>query len=184
MLGKINVTEANLCDDILVLKIKGSREPAGKILNYIGKKLAGKKEAVLKVDEYHPRRSLSANRYLWILCHKLSEKIGFLTKEEVYQKAVREAGQFETVTIKEEALFRLRRLWCGKGLGWFTETIGESDRQGMVDVIIYFGSSIYDSKEMSTLVNYVVEQCKEQGIETMTPNELKSLCENWKPEAL
>ena len=81
MLGNLNITEANLCDDILILKLKGSREPTGKILNYIGKKLASKKEAILKVDEYHPKRSLDANSFLWILCGKIAEKIGG-TKEE------------------------------------------------------------------------------------------------------
>ena len=86
MLGNLNVTEANLCDDILILKIKGSREPTGKILNYIGKKLAGNKEAILKVDAYHPKRSLDANSYLWLWCGKIAEKIGS-TKEEVYRKS-------------------------------------------------------------------------------------------------
>lgn len=34
------------------------------------------------------------------------------------------------------------------------------------------GSSTYDTKEMSELINGLVTECKEQGIETLPPDEL------------
>lgn len=34
------------------------------------------------------------------------------------------------------------------------------------------GSSTYDTKEMSELINGLVAECKEQGIETLPPEEL------------
>ena len=179
MLGNLNVTEANLCDDILILKIKGSREPTGKILNYIGKKLAGNKEAILKVDEYHPKRSLDANAYLWVLCGKIAELVGS-TKEEVYQKCVNEAGQYEIVPIKREDIKKYKRMWESQGIGYMTEVLGECKRtKGYMNVIRYYGSSTYDSKQMATLIDNVVQECEGLGIETMSPEELKSLCEAW-----
>lgn len=179
MLGNLNVTEANLCDDILILKLKGSKEPTGKILNYIGKKLAGNKEAILKVDEYHPKRSLNANAYLWVLCGKIAELVGS-TKEEVYQKCVNEAGQYEIVPIKREDIKKYKRMWESQGIGYMTEVLGECKRtKGYMNVIRYYGSSTYDSKQMATLIDNVVQECEELGIETIPPEELKSLCEAW-----
>lgn len=37
------------------------------------------------------------------------------------------------------------------------------------------GSSTYDTAEMSTLINGLVEECKDLGIETMTPQELERM---------
>lgn len=178
MLGNLNVTEANLCDDILILKIKGSKEPTGKILNYIGKKLAGNKEAILKVDEYRPKRSLDANAYLWLWCSRIAEKIGS-TKEEVYRKSIHEVGQFEITPIKHEAVKRWREAWESNGVGWISEVHSQSKIEGYTNMINYFGSSTYDSREMTILIDNIVQECKSLGIDTMSPEELKSLCEAW-----
>ena len=45
---------------------------------------------------------------------------------------------------------------------------------------VFTGSSTYDTKEMSVLVNGVVSECQEQGIETMPPAELGRMLEMWK----
>lgn len=44
----------------------------------------------------------------------------------------------------------------------------------------YYGSSVYDKAQMARLIDIVVDECKEQGIETMTPEELARLTEEWK----
>jgi hypothetical protein len=43
----------------------------------------------------------------------------------------------------------------------------------------FFGSSTYNTKEMSVLIDGVVSECKELGIETMTPDELAGLKNEW-----
>ena len=178
MLGNLNVTEANLCDDILILKLKGSKEPTGKILNYIGKKLANKKEAILKVDEYHPKRSLDANAYCFVLIDKLAEKLQ-IPKEEIYQNAIKDiGGNCETVCIQNKALKKLIEIWEKNGLGWQVDTF-PSKVKGCTNAVLYYGSSVYDTKQMSRLISKIVEDCKEQGIETMTPSELSILTERW-----
>lgn len=46
-------------------------------------------------------------------------------------------------------------------------------------MILYYGSSTYDMAQMSRLINLIVEDCKAQGIETMTPYELDALIGRW-----
>jgi len=127
-------------------------------------------ELSVEIKQYHPHRSLDANAYLWVLCQKLSEKIGG-TKEDIYREAVRKAGQFDFVAVADKAVDTFIRAWQAKGLGWYAETM-PSKIDGCKKVMVYYGSSVYDTKAMSHLINYIVEECKAQGIETATPDEL------------
>ena len=138
---------------------------------------------LLSVDikQYRKRRSLDANAYCWILSQKIAEKIGN-TKEYVYKKAIREVGQFEIVPIRNDAVERWIKNWESKGLGWQSIVIGESKLKGYTNTINYYGSSVYDSKEMSLLLEEIVYQAKELGIETMTDEEKESLINKWEVE--
>ena len=63
-------------------------------------------------------------------------------------------------------------------MGWITETT-KSKLEGFTNIIAYYGSSSYNTTEMSRLIELIVQECKQQDIETMTQNELKSLLESW-----
>lgn len=43
----------------------------------------------------------------------------------------------------------------------------------------YKGSSLYNTKEMSLLIDGVVRECKELGIETETPDEIERMKQEW-----
>ena len=133
-------------------------------------------EADLK--EHRKKRSLDANAYCFVLISKIAEKTGVGIKE-IYRKAVREIGGNNTVVcVKDEAVDALCSGWELKGLGWQTDTVA-SKLDGCTNVILYYGSSTYDTKTMSRLIDYVVQDAKALGIETMTPYELAALIERW-----
>lgn len=140
--------------------------------------IANGKTLDCEIKQHRKSRSLDSNSYLWILCQKISEVI-HNTKEFVYKKAVRDVGQFEIVPIKDEAVERWIELWGSKGLGWFAEVMDDSKLSGYKRVISYYGSSVYDQREMSVLVDEIVLEAKELGIETLTPAELAGLKEEW-----
>lgn len=126
------------------------------------------------IKKYREKRSLNANAYLWVLCQKIAEKLR-TTKEEIYLKIVREVGQFEIVPIKAERAEYWIECWKSKGLGWHSEKLGSSKLDGYINTINYYGTSTYNTEEMSIVINYVVEEAKELGIETMTPDEINLL---------
>lgn len=136
------------------------------------------KELIAEIKQYRHKRSLDANAYCFVLCQKIAEVI-HSTKELVYKKAIREVGQFEIVPIRDDAVTRWIECWDSKGLGWFAEVLEDSKLQGYKKVISYYGSSVYDSREMAVLIDEIVSQCKELGIETMTPSELNNLKNEW-----
>lgn len=136
-----------------------------------------KKPYTISIERQKRKRSLNANNYMWQLCQKIGEKIG-ATKEMVYRKNIREVGSFETVELISAGAARVIRSWEANGLGWVAEPI--SERGGYMTVIAYYGSSSYDTAEMSRLAEAVVEEAKSLGVETMTPLELDRLKAAWK----
>lgn len=74
---------------------------------------------------------------------------------------------------------RWREIWSGKGLGWMSDIMGHSKLKGYTNTINYYSSSVYDARQMSCLIDTLVADCKEQGIETATPLELLRLKEEW-----
>ncbi len=139
------------------------------------------KELSVEVKQYRHKRSLDANSYCWVVCQKIAEAIR-ATKEEVYRKAIREVGQFEIVPIKAEAVERWIECWNSKGIGWFSEIMEDSKLTGYKKVISYYGSSVYNSLEMSALIDYIVQDAKELGIEVMTPDELSLIKQEWETQ--
>ena len=65
-------------------------------------------------------------------------------------------------------------------MGWQSEILEKSKLEGYTNTINYFGSSTYDTKQMSVLLEEIVTQAKELGIETMTDREKEKLIASWK----
>lgn len=137
------------------------------------------KKYVAEVKEFREKRSLDANAYAWVLLDKLAAVLN-RQKTEVYRQYIREiGGNSETVCVVNQAVEKLRAGWEHNGLGWLTDT-APSKLDGCTNVILYYGSSTYDTAQMSRLINMIVEDCKAQSIETLTPAELSRLTEEWK----
>lgn len=73
----------------------------------------------------------------------------------------------------------MRRGWEMRGMGWQTETM-PSKVPGCTNVVLYYGSSMFDTHQMSLLIDHVVQDAKALGIETMTPREIEKLLEDMK----
>lgn len=132
----------------------------------------------IEVKPYRERRSLDANAYCWVLIDKLANKLN-MSKEAIYREYIKYVGGgSEVVCIKNSAVERLRQGWQKNGIGWQTETF-ESKISGCTNVILYYGSSVYDSAQMSRLLDLIIQDCKEQGIPTETPNEIARLKALW-----
>jgi hypothetical protein len=63
----------------------------------------------------------------------------------------------------------------------YSEVFGKGSINGkeFTHIKVYMGSSEMDTREMSILIDGIVSECKELNINTMTPNELEQLKEQW-----
>ena len=137
----------------------------------------------VELKKWIKKRTLDCNAYMWVLIQKIAEKIStedaVITKEQIYRDAIKEVGAYSIVPIKSEAVEEWTRIWKSNGIGWICET-QPSKLDGFTNVMCYHGSSVYNQKEMDRLVNVIVEECRNLGIETKPDEELKSLLENWR----
>lgn len=144
----------------------------------------GLAELILKPWRKH--RSLDANAFAWSLIGKITEELqtreprSGWTRTEVYRKAIKEIGGVSTIVCcQDKALDRLCTGWEHNGLGWMTETTA-SALPGCTNVILYYGSSTYDTAEMSRLINYLIQDAENLGIPTMLTDEDKTkMLDKW-----
>lgn len=176
IIGKIQGLTKDIADNSFLLTIKTYDK---NVINDCNN-LKDKDKLNIKIKPYRKNRSIDANSYCWVLCKKIADVIK-TTKEDVYKMAIKDVGVFECIAIRKEATDRFIENWGSKGIGWFCEksglTINNQDK-----LFAYYGSSVYNTKEMSILIDYLIDEAKQLDIETMSPNELKSLKESWKNE--
>ena len=130
----------------------------------------------IEIKKYKNKRSLDANAYMWVLISKLEEKLN-ISKDIIYKDAIRNIGVYEVIPVKNEAVERFIEAWTKNGLGWVCETT-KSKLEGYTNILAYYGSSTYNTAEMSRLIDFVVQECKQLNIETMSRTELDSLIES------
>lgn len=136
------------------------------------------REAAAELKVWHKQRSLDANAYAWVLIDKIAQAIRE-DKVSIYRAGIREiGGNSQIVCVLDADVGRLRSVWERNGIGWITDTM-PSKLPGCTNVWLYYGSSEYDSAQMSLLIDYLIFEAKELGIETLPPAELERMMEQW-----
>lgn len=125
-------------------------------------------------------RSLNANAYMWALCEQIADAVNS-TRTEIYRKAIREVGVYADLQLKADAVETFRAVWSGRGIGWMTDLFDAMSMDGQTYVMVraYYGSSTYNTKEMSRLLDNIVQEAQGLGIETMEDRELQRIKESW-----
>ena len=137
--------------------------------------LAGFDKLLLTIKKFRQRRSLNSNAYCWVLITKIAEAI-HSDKWDVYLNClIKYSNDFTFVVCKESAVDKMKELYrtC-VDLGEITVN-GNKGHQ----LQVYFGSSGFDSKQMSVFLEGIVAECKELGIETLTPREIEVMNQKW-----
>lgn len=136
------------------------------------------KQYTVEIKEYRPRRSETANNYLWFILDKCAAKLG-TTKEELYISYIRKVGMFKDFVLTENEAKTFSVAWGKMGIGWPTEIVDFDGDKRIVRA--YYGSSTYNSKQMSRLIDMVVEDAKEIGIDVLSERDRSLLIEKWIP---
>lgn len=136
------------------------------------------KEYILTVKR--KGRSLGANAYCWTLIGKLSDKLQ-TDANDIYRAYLPDVGgNYEIIPVREDRIEAWERVWCSGHIGRMIEDLGPCRTiKGYHNVRTYYASSDFDSRQMARLIELVVADCKQLGIETMTPRELDALVSRW-----
>mgnify|MGYP001851003604 FL=1 len=127
----------------------------------------------VKINKHREKRSLNANNYLWELCTQIGDILR-KSKEEVYLDMLVDYGQSIMVSVISDIKLN--------GFYKYYKEAGKSILNGkeFTHYKIYKGSSEYDTKEMSILLDGVVQEARQLGIRTKEDEELEKMIDKWK----
>ncbi len=138
----------------------------------------GFKSGEYELKKATKRRSLDANAYAWVLIDKISAALG-IPKTETYRNTIRDLGGVsETVCVPNKSIENLTRIWESNGLGWQVETT-PSKLPDCTTVILHYGSSAYDSRQMSAFIDRLIQDARALDIEVLPPDKLDAMLEAW-----
>ena len=129
----------------------------------------------IKAVKHREKRSLDSNAYAWVLMQKIAEAVNS-DKWAIYLELLKKYSKaFSHVIVKPEAVEKMKELYrtC--------IDLGEISVNGIKghQLQVYYGSSTFNTKEMSVFIDGIVSECKELGIETLTPKELEEMMAQW-----
>lgn len=137
-------------------------------------KLKDDEKLSIKIVKYRKKRSLDANGLLW---HCLGQIAATLQadKWDIYLKMLKRYGKYTYICVKPNMVDSVRSQWRE------TEVVGDVNINGSeaVQMLCYFGSSTYTTKEFSVLLDGVISEMQEMGLETPLSQDMKRALEEW-----
>ena len=134
----------------------------------------------IEIKEYRQKRSINANNYFHTLVDKIAEAQG-VSHSEIHNQLIAEYGcvdeGIKNLILDDEIPWnQLENIHLRP-----TTATKVMDNGKLYRVyIVMRGSHTYDTREMSRLIDGTVNEAKELGIETLTPDELRRMVEVWK----
>ena len=160
--------------------VKPEREDIGKAMAIVRKH----KDRLYDMDvkEHRKKRSLDANAMLWSLINQMSVVLR-IPPDEIYQGYIPDVGDnFTWHPEKPETVKQFSDGWCRGHIGRMVDDVGPCrlpDLRGYRLLKCYYGSSEYDVPTFSRLLDLVMQDCKNIGIETISERERSLLLEDW-----
>ena len=121
-----------------------------------------------EIKEYKPKRTLSQNSYAWALINELANKMR-MSKEEMYIDLLEDYSQCLMIPVEKGK----------KPNGYFKyyKYIATTNINGKeADYYkVFKGSSEFNTEEMGIFLDGIIQECKQLGIETLTPEEIEAM---------
>jgi hypothetical protein len=156
---------------------KGEEGMTGKADELIRWLTCQDRETVFDITEHKDKRSLNANALLWKCLGEIAAALR-TDKWEVYLTMLKRYGTFTYICVKPKAVEAVKRQWreC--------EVIGDISVNGdkAVQMLCYYGSSTMNTKEFSVLLDGVISEMKEMGLDTPSDRDLQRAIEQKEKE--
>lgn len=166
--GKLKTIQKDFLSNNYIVSFEmeeGNLDDADKIIN---------KDLTVTAESYKDNRSGQANKLLWECIGRLA-KFQNKDKWEVYLEELKKYGQFTYTCIKPEAVESFKEKWreC--------EVIGELEINGQkaIQLLCFFGSSQYDTREFAQLLDGVIQDLEDAGLPKPHSKELERAYEQW-----
>ncbi len=123
-------------------------------------------EVSVEIKKHNPKRSKTANDFCWAMCTDIGNALRPpLPKEMIYRQAIRDVGRYDMLLMKNEAVESFSKAWSDKGIGWFVDVVDDSKKNpGCKVLFVYYGTSTYDSAEMSRVLDYLKQDMENMSL--------------------
>jgi hypothetical protein len=141
--------------------------------------LKGLEKLSIIVDKFREKRSRDANGLLWHCLSKIGQSMTPpVDKWDVYLDMLKSYGQFTDILVRADAVEATRKQWRE------TEEIDrfEIDGDEYVQLLAYFGSSTFNTKDFSVLLEGVIQEMKQTGLDAPTTKEMQRAIEMWEKQ--
>ena len=139
------------------------------------------RKTVWDLTEHREKRSLDSNSYFHVLCDKLRQSLG-ISMARCKNHLIADYGQIEYIedepviyktNAPEDKMMELETVHtkCVK--------VTEENGHKIYFYRLYRGSHTYNTAEMAKLIDGTIQECRQQGIETATPNQLAQMAALW-----
>lgn len=126
------------------------------------------RDKVFEVKEVKQKRSLTQNAYYWVLNNQLASVLR-MGRQELHALMLKRYGECEVVSVLEEVpladYFKYAEVFAH----------GHVNGRDYKHVRIYKQSSKMDSKEFTRLLDGLIQECEQQGIPTLTRQEIAQM---------
>lgn len=128
----------------------------------------------VKLSKYRAKRSRDANAYAWVLMDQIADVTG-TDRWSVYLRMLQDHGVFTHIIVKPSVVEKVKQEWRSViELGPVTVN-GETG----IQLQCFFGSSTYNTKEMSRFIDGIVMEAQRLDIDTRTPDEIGRMKQEW-----
>ena len=174
IVNELRLTFSDTDQPLLYLPLNMSRREAVLATEPLKEVIAKGKRLSVQIGQHRAKRSLDANGMLWAILGEMAVVLN-TDKDSLYLEMLDRYGVFTHIVVKPEMVERVKQEWRT------VRELGEVYINGKtgVQLMCFFGSSTYNSKEFSVLLNGVISEAQELGIETRPQAEIDSLLEAW-----
>lgn len=127
---------------------------------------------------WRQKRSLDANAYCWSLLNKVAAA----TNEPVtvyYRRMIKELGGIsKTICVESSDVNEVASWWVSHGLGWQVDIV-PSKIKGCTNLVLYPGSSVFDTEQMTRLIDLVQQDCLAVGVPISPEDDVERMVEEW-----
>lgn len=120
----------------------------------------------ISLDKHRKLRSKDANACMWECLGQIA-KILICDPWDVYLAMLGRYGKYTHIYVEPNAVEAVQRQWRE------TRIVGSNG--DMVEMICYYGSSLYDSKEFSVLLDGIISEMKEIGLTPPAPQNVREM---------
>ena len=140
----------------------------------------------VEIRQHRIKRSLNANAYCWKLIGEIAEELSndnaSYSNYDIYEEMLKRYSKaFTYIVVKPEfveatkATLKESHIYAYEIEGGTVKINGKDG----IQLQLFFGSSTFNTKQMARLIDGIVSEAKELGIETETHEQIENMKSLW-----